>query len=114
QLETTWGRYPLAAQAGEGEELLTGAGVVAQQAVDGGGDRARALGPDAAVRHAEVLGLDDDADALRLEILVQPVRDLLGQALLDLQVPAEELDDAGQLGQAEDALAGHVAHVRGA
>ena len=46
-------------------------------------------------------------------MLLQPVRHLDGQAFLHLEVASEQLDDAGQLGQAEDALARKVADVGG-
>jgi hypothetical protein len=39
-----------------------------------------------------MLRLQDDPDALGLELALEPVRDLGGQALLDLQVAAEVLD----------------------
>jgi hypothetical protein len=61
-----------------------------------------------------VLGLDDDADALGLELVAEPVGHLLGEPLLHLEVSGEALDDPGQLGQAEDAAAREVADVGGA
>src|SRR3954468_13367360 len=98
-----WARRSPAA-AGEGEELRPGAGVLAQQPAQGRGGGPRAEGPDPAQGHAQVLGLDDDADAARGERLLQPVGDLLGEPFLELQVPGEQLDDPGQLGQPEDAV----------
>src|SRR5215212_7947777 len=82
------------ASSGQGQELLARARVVAHEPVQGGRDGARAGLLHAPQRHAHVLGLDDDADALRLEVVVQPPRHLRGQPLLDLQVAGEELDDA--------------------
>ena len=60
--------------SGQGEELLACAGIVAHQAV-----KCRCDGPSAgllhaAKRHAEVLGLDDDADPARLERFYAEVR----------------------------------------
>ena len=100
--------------SGQGEELLARAGIVAHQAVQRRRDGARARLLDAAQRHAHVLGLDHDADALRLELALEPARDLRGQPLLDLQRAGEELDHAGELRQADDPLAGQVADVRDA
>ena len=58
-----------------------------------------------------MLGLDDDPDAPRREPLVEPVGDLLSQALLHLQAARERFDDTRQFGQAEDALTGQVPDV---
>ena len=55
---------------------------------------------------AQVGRLDDDAHALGLQALHQEVGDLLGQALLDLEPAGVHLDDARDLGQADDAAAG--------
>ena len=67
---------------------------------------------DAAERHAEMLGLEHDADAARSELVLQPVRDLDGHALLDLQVAGEQLDDPAELAQADDPVGRQVADVR--
>jgi hypothetical protein len=61
-----------------------------------------------------VLGLEHDADAARAQAVVEPVGDLLGQALLHLQVACEQLDHARQLGEADDPVARQVADVRDA
>jgi hypothetical protein len=61
-----------------------------------------------------VLRLDHHADAARTQVQVEPRRDLLGQALLDLRAVGEMLHHPGQLGQSEDAVAGQVADVRDA
>src|SRR5215212_6106806 len=74
---------------GQGQELLEGGGVVADEAAK---RRGHGLGAEllhAAQRHAEVLGLEDDADALRLQLLLEPGGDLRRQPLLDLKVAAE-------------------------
>src|SRR3954447_10811065 len=93
------------------EELLARAGVVADAPQQRRGDGARARLLDAAQGHAQVLGLEDDADALAAQLVVEPVRDLGGQALLHLQGAGEVLDDAGELGQPDDPLTGQVADV---
>jgi hypothetical protein len=54
----------------ERQELLAGAGVVAQQPEQRRCRRARARLLHAAQRHAEVLGLDHDADALGPQVLL--------------------------------------------
>lgn len=58
-----------------------------------------------------MLGLQDDPDALGCDVELEPVGDLLGESLLDLEVPGEQLDDAGELGEPEDATVGDVADM---
>ena len=58
-----------------------------------------------------MLRLEHDTDASRRELFLQPVRDLNGHPLLDLQPSCEELDDARQLRQPENAVARDVADV---
>ena len=48
---------------------------------------------DAAVAHTEVPGLDDHRDALRLERLLDGVRDLGSEFLLNLEPFRKDLDD---------------------
>jgi hypothetical protein len=55
-----------------------------------------------AERHAGVFGLQHDPDGAGAQLRVQPVGDLLGEPLLDLGPGGEVLDQAAQLGQAED------------
>ena len=62
----------------------------------------RARLADAAHRHAQVLGLDDDDDAARLQAPTHRVGDLRGQPLLHLRAAGVEVDDAGQLRQSGD------------
>src|SRR5918993_1580549 len=83
--------------AGEGEELGAGPVVEPEEPVEGGGDGAGPLGSYAAQGHAEVLGLHHDANALGVELVLQPVGDLLGEPLLDLQAAGEQLDHPGEL-----------------
>ena len=61
-----------------------------------------------------MLGLEHHPDAERLEGLVDPVGDLAGHPLLHLQVAREQLDDARELRQPDEAVAGQVADVRDA
>jgi hypothetical protein len=58
-----------------------------------------------------VLGLEHDADPLGRELPVEPVRDLLRQALLHLEGASTVVDDAGELRQPDDPLGGQVADV---
>jgi hypothetical protein len=97
---------------GQRQELLAGAGVVTDQAVQRRGHGLRAELLHAPQRHAQVLGLEQDTDAPGLQLALQPAGDLGGQALLDLQVAGEQLDDAAELAQADDPLPGQVADVR--
>ena len=52
---------------------------------------------DATHRQTQVLRLDHDADAVRIQSILQEVGDLLRHALLDLQTPGEHLDDSWDL-----------------
>src|SRR3954454_340407 len=61
---------------GECQELLARPCVVAHEPEERRGDGGRPGLRHAAKGHAHVLGLDDDADALGLQLLLEPVRDL--------------------------------------
>ena len=58
-----------------------------------------------------MLGLADDDDSLRFERLHERIGNLLGEPLLNLKAPREQIDDARDLGQADDVAAGKVADV---
>src|SRR5665213_1141893 len=45
-------------------------------------------------------------------MLLWPVGDLLGQALLYLEIAGKQLDDAGEFGESQYAITGHVADMR--
>src|SRR5690606_26921694 len=66
---------------------------------------------DAAARHAAVARLDHDRDALRLEHLVERLRDLAGQPLLKLQPPRESVNEARELRNPHDAAGGAIGDV---
>ena len=70
------------------------------------GDRRRAGLADPAHRHAQVLALDDDDDAARLEDAHERVGDLRGEPLLDLRPLGEDVDQPGELGQPGDPAVG--------
>ena len=64
---------------------------------------------DAAHHHAEVLRLDDDADAFCASLGHHRVRDLLGHALLYLKPPRVHVDYARELRDAKHLALGYVA-----
>ena len=66
------------------------------------GDGGRAGLADAAHRHAEVLGLDHDQHALRLEAALELVGDLGRQPFLHLRALGVRVDQPGQLRQPGD------------
>ena len=100
--------------ARERDELGARACVVTQEAVDGGRDGRAPGRADAALRHARVFADEDDTDAARIELFVQAVGDLVGEALLQLQPVRVEVDDAGELREPEDPRRGYVPDVRDA
>src|SRR3954451_20628961 len=78
--------------SGECEALLTGTRIVAHETMQRRGDRPRAWLRGAAQRHACVLALEHHAHALRRQLVLEPVRDLRREALLDLEVAGEVVD----------------------
>ena len=93
------------------EELGTGPLVVAHQAGEGRGQGHRTRGAHAAKRHTGVLRFEDHADALGVQGLDEPVGDLGGEALLDLETPGEVGDHPGELGEPEEPLPGQIPDV---
>ena len=80
------------------QKLLPRRRIVAEAAEHAARHEVGAVLVHAARRHAVVRGLDDDADPLRLEHVVDRVGDLRRQLLLDLQPPfGIDLDDAREL-----------------
>lgn len=69
---------------GQGEELGPGGRVVPQRTEQLGCDHAGVVRLDPTQRHAGVFGLQDNADTAGLQMLVQPLGDLLGEPLLHL------------------------------
>ena len=84
---------------------LGSGGRVAQLAAHGAGDGLGAALAHAAHRHAQVLGLDHDDDAARVEVLDERVGDLRREPLLHLRAAGEDVDEPGQLGQPRDPAA---------
>src|SRR5208283_2830748 len=61
--------------------------------------------------HAKVARLNDDADSLRLYLVHDGLGNLHGQALLHLQPPRKDIDDAGNLAEANHLAVGNVSDV---
>jgi hypothetical protein len=59
-----------------------------------------------------VFSLDDNTDATRLQDVLDRTRNLRCQLLLNLKSTAKTFDDAGQLGDANHAALGQIAHMR--
>lgn len=58
-----------------------------------------------------MLSLQKEAHAFRLELVLEAIRDLLGQALLELQVASEIVDNASELRKPEDPVGRQVGNV---
>src|SRR6202040_2748209 len=93
------------------EELLAHLALV-ENAAQRGGHRLRPGLLDAAHLDAEVPRLNYHHRSLRLQLLLEERDDLLGEALLQLRALGVELEDARELGQAEDTVARDVGDVR--
>ena len=65
----------------------------------------------AAHLHAEVIGLQVDRHAMRLEHCLQRVGDLLADPFLHRKALSEEADEPRQFGDANDLLVGDVPDV---
>src|SRR5205807_2045489 len=74
--------------------LVAGSHAVPELAPDGGRHGERARLPHAPHRHAEVLGLQHDEHAARLQAVVDLVGDLGGEAFLNLGALRERVDEA--------------------
>ena len=64
------------------------------------------------MNHATLTAAIDHGHALRLQVLLNRIGDLLGQLLLNLQTLGVDVDDASQLAQPDHAPIGNVSHVR--
>src|SRR5208282_6558638 len=92
---------PIRALADQGQEFGSGFLFVAEAAEHGRRYRRRMLFLDASHHHAEMPGLDDHADALGIDSVLDGLGDLRGQALLDLQAARESVDEARDFAQAD-------------
>src|SRR5690606_439496 len=66
----------------------------------------------AAITHAEMLALQNDCDALRVQSVVNGVCDLGGELFLHLQSFGECVNHAGDLGQPDHLAVRNIAHMR--
>src|SRR5260370_31382041 len=85
----------------QAHELGARLGISLEDAQHTAGEDAAVLLFDAPHLHAQVVGLDDDADADRLEEFLQALGDLPRHPLLHLETPAVKLDQAWQLAEAD-------------
>lgn len=76
--------------------------VRAHCAAQGGGSRLRPRSTRPAHRHAQVLGLDNDGHAERVELFVEKVRYLRGQPLLKLGTASKAVNDSRELREPYD------------
>jgi hypothetical protein len=88
----------------QGEELGSRGGVVTELAVQCGGDRPGSRCSDATYGHAQMLGLHDDTQTARRNVILEPVSDLLRQPFLHLGAAGEQLDYPSQLGKTKNPL----------
>src|SRR5690606_14774588 len=95
-----------------GEKLAPGRFIVAELAEHAAGHGLHVRLVDATRRHAFMDRFEHDGHAARLQHLGERVRDLRGHLLLNLQPLAVNLDDAGQLADADDAVGRDVGHMR--
>src|SRR6266511_1931003 len=79
----------------QAHRLVAGRGLAEQNASHGRGDGLRPGLADPPHRHAQVLGLDHDDGALRLEYVHQRIGELRCQPLLDLRPPRVHVDEPG-------------------
>jgi hypothetical protein len=84
---------------------------VPQRAEHGRGHGVGFGGDDAALGHARVAGLDDDAHSLGLQSVGEPVGDLFGQPFLHLRTAGKVLDYPSQLRQTQNPVTGQVADM---
>src|SRR5436190_11409335 len=106
----TCAAYGRLATEDEAHRLTPGGDAVAELPAYGGRDRPGPLLAHAADRHAQVLGLDDDDDAARLQPVLECIRHLARQSFLHLWPAREQVDQPRELRQAGD-LAGLVRDV---
>src|SRR6266436_6199506 len=97
--------------ADEREKLVTSLLVVTERAEHGARHCRTMLLFDATHLHAEMAGFDDHADALRRDLFLDGLRDLAGQALLNLQAPREGVHQTSDLAEPQNALVREIGHM---
>jgi hypothetical protein len=98
----------------EREKFGTCPGVVFKSAQKTGGLHDRVLFLNAPHHHAKMFRFDDDGHTGRLKTIHERLGDLCGKILLDLQTARVDIDDAGDLGEANDFSIWNVGHMRAA
>lgn len=98
--------------SGEAQEAVTQVFVRFEHARKLGRDRCDILMVNASCGHALVLGIHKDCDASGLKCFSDAVCDLSRHGFLGLQTLAENLDDAGNLGNPDDLVRRHIGDVR--
>jgi len=83
----------------ESEKFVAGLLVVAEGTEHGAGHRLAVLLFHTAHLHAEMAGLDDDANTLRNNFFFDGFGDLASHALLNLQTPRKHIDQACDLAE---------------
>src|SRR5229473_4150486 len=97
--------------AHEREKFVARLLIVTESAEHGAGHRRAMLLLHTAHLHAEVAGFDNHADALGSDFLLDGLRDLAGQALLNLQPAREHVHDAGDLAEPQNTLVREIGDV---
>jgi hypothetical protein len=95
-----------------GKEFLAKLRVVAEAAEHAAGDQIGVVLVHAACSHAVMRRPYDDADAQRLEHIIDSVGNLRGQLFLDLQALGVGFNDAGKLADADHAAIRNVGYAR--
>lgn len=93
------------------EEFVSSVLIVFERSKHGAGHRNRVLLLNAAHDHAQMLGFDDDGNALRTDLLVDGFGNLHRQTFLHLKPPRVHVHQAGNLAQTDDAAVGDIRDV---
>src|SRR6478752_2838529 len=97
----TGDRQAAGSQLQQLEELHPRPLLIAKGAEHGAGDRVGVLLLDTPHRHTEMCPLAHHRDTERLDLLENGVRNLVGQAFLQLQTPRENVDQPRNLAEAD-------------
>src|SRR5215469_14627133 len=93
------------------EEFLARLRVLTKDAQHGRRDCCRMLFLDPSHHHAEMARFDHNTNALGLDGILDGFGNFGGQALLHLEAPRKDLDQAWQLAETDDFAVGHVSNV---
>src|SRR6476620_7250141 len=95
----------------EAEKLVSRLRIIPERTDQRAGDRLRVLLLDTAHHHAQVHGLDDDADAARVQDFADGLGDLIRQPFLDWKATRENLHEPRQLGETNNPARGDVSDM---